>query len=265
MRELTTVRAPWVARRRRAAELGQRYPFAAEQLKLYLALLDAQEAVYEETLQRPLADAGLIPFLVERALPAVVGACMSAGPERLRRAAVDRLHSADLEELFGRWLGSREQPAVDRFLARASLAPILEAAPELCRCCAGPRDELHCPTCYGAPELSYLSRSDEALVSGPRYLICSRCLCEWVYPRSACPACGERSTSRLRVFAEEEEPVFPHVLVEGCESCSRYLLSIDLRVDASAVPVVDEMAATPLDLYARDHGMTKVVPNLMGF
>lgn len=265
MSELATTRAPWMARRRRAAEVSQRYPFAAEQLGLYSALLDAQETVYEETLRSSLTGSGLVPFLIERALPRVVQASMSAGPDRLRQAAVDRLHGADLQELFGRWLRSREQPAVDRFLARASLAPVLEAAPELGRFCAGPRDELHCPTCCGSPQVSYLSRSEEALVSGPRYLLCSRCLCEWVYPRSACPACGERSTSRLRVFAEEEEPVFPHIRVEGCESCSHYLLSVDLRVDASAVPVVDEMAATPLDLYARDHGMTKVVPNLMGF
>jgi hypothetical protein len=29
--------------------------------------------------------------------------------------------------------------------------------------------------------------------------------------------------------------------------------------------VVDEMAALPLDLYAREHGFTKIIPNLMGF
>ena len=32
-----------------------------------------------------------------------------------------------------------------------------------------------------------------------------------------------------------------------------------------AVPVVDEMAALPLDLYAVEQGFAKITPNLMGF
>ena len=31
-----------------------------------------------------------------------------------------------------------------------------------------------------------------------------------------------------------------------------------------AVPIVDELAAVPLDLYAREQGKHKIVPNLMG-
>jgi formate dehydrogenase maturation protein FdhE len=31
------------------------------------------------------------------------------------------------------------------------------------------------------------------------------------------------------------------------------------------VPVVDEMAALPLDLYAVEQGFAKITPNLMGF
>ena len=32
-----------------------------------------------------------------------------------------------------------------------------------------------------------------------------------------------------------------------------------------AVPEVDELVALPLDLYAGEHGLTKITPNLMGF
>jgi formate dehydrogenase maturation protein FdhE len=39
---------------------------------------------------------------------------------------------------------------------------------------------------------------------------------------------------------------------------------VDLRRDAAAVPVVDELAALPLDLYAKEHGLQKALPNLMG-
>jgi hypothetical protein len=60
-------------------------------------------------------------------------------------------------------------------------------------------------------------------------------------------------------------PVFPHLRVEACASCQRYLLDVDLGRDARAVPEVDELAALPLDLYAAEHGLVKVTPNLMGF
>jgi formate dehydrogenase maturation protein FdhE len=42
-------------------------------------------------------------------------------------------------------------------------------------------------------------------------------------------------------------------------------LTIDLDRDPRAVPLVDEIAAIPLDLYAKERGLTKLVPNLMGF
>jgi len=43
------------------------------------------------------------------------------------------------------------------------------------------------------------------------------------------------------------------------------LLSVDLAADPAAVPVVDEISAIPLDLYARERGYAKVTTNLMGF
>jgi formate dehydrogenase maturation protein FdhE len=42
-------------------------------------------------------------------------------------------------------------------------------------------------------------------------------------------------------------------------------LSIDLAADPAAIPEVDEMAALPLDLYARERGFSKIIPNVMGF
>jgi len=53
--------------------------------------------------------------------------------------------------------------------------------------------------------------------------------------------------------------------VEACDSCRRYLLSIDLAAEPAAVPLVDEMAAIPLDLFARERGYAKIITNLMGF
>ena len=59
--------------------------------------------------------------------------------------------------------------------------------------------------------------------------------------------------------------LFPHLRIDACETCHRYLVGVDLRRDATAVPVVDELAALPLDLYAKERGLSKVAPNLMGF
>ena len=47
--------------------------------------------------------------------------------------------------------------------------------------------------------------------------------------------------------------------------CRRYLLTVDLPKDPSAVPVVDELAALPLDLFVQERGFKKITPNLMGF
>ena len=63
----------------------------------------------------------------------------------------------------------------------------------------------------------------------------------------------------------EHKPVFAHVRIEACDTCRRYLLSIDLAADPSALPDVDEMTALPLDLYARERGFSKIIPNLVGF
>jgi FdhE protein len=102
-----------------------------------------------------------------------------------------------------------------------------------------------------------------------------------------CAGCGEDSSSKLTIFSEEgitsgergsvvrglagalsnghAPAVFPHMRVEACESCRRYLISIDLETEPGAVPVVDEVAAIPLDLFARERGFSKITPNLMGF
>jgi len=112
------------------------------------------------------------------------------------------------------------------------------------------------------PQLSYFAVSGEPLVSGPRYLVCSRCATNWVFSRMTCAGCGEATGTKLPIFQEQER--FPHVRVDGCRSCRRYLLTFDLRRDTRTVPVVDEIAALPLDLYAIDQGLTKITPNLLG-
>jgi formate dehydrogenase maturation protein FdhE len=111
------------------------------------------------------------------------------------------------------------------------------------------------------PQLSYLTDAGETLVSGPRMLLCCRCGESWIHQRMTCAGCGEHATNKLPIFADAER--FPHLRADACEQCRRYLITIDLRKEPEAVPVVDELVALPLDLYVKERGFTKIVPNLM--
>ena len=46
--------------------------------------------------------------------------------------------------------------------------------------------------------------------------------------------------------------------------CGRYIKTIDLTKNGNAVPVVDELATLPLNLWAVEHGYKKLQPNLLG-
>lgn len=286
----------WAERRRRAAELGERWPFAAQVLAFYGALLEAQERVYE-TARSELSDASrTVAYTIARALPVVGEVTAARGPETLARAVADLLRggrsgsAARWEETVQRWLDGGALSAVERYLARAAAGPVLEAlGPAAGHVCPGPRDGRHCPHCGGLPQLSVLVAAGEDLVAPRRFLECSRCARRWPYPRMTCAACGETETRHQPIFAEEGtteaeamgtvvrglgsgsggtpglSPRFRHLSIYACRACSRYLLNVDLGRDARAVPVVDEMAAIPLDLFAREQGVTKIVTNLMGF
>jgi FdhE protein len=92
-------------------------------------------------------------------------------------------------------------------------------------------------------------------------LICSLCATEWGYRRIVCPACGEESVDKLPVYIAEE---LPHVRVEACDTCRHYIKTIDLTKDGRAMPVVDELAAIPLSLWASENRYTKWSANLLG-
>jgi formate dehydrogenase accessory protein FdhE len=265
MSKLAIAHEPWTDRSRRAADLLHRQPHAEELLTLYAALLEPQQLIYERA-QREQPGAGeLEAYVAATALPGILAATLRAGPQKLRGEALTTFHAADFGELVSRWLRGGELAATDRYLVRAATGPILEALPvvaaEASR--AETEDPRRCPSCGGEPQLSYFGISDEALVAAPRHLLCSRCSESWVFPRMVCAACGNEDTGALPIFADTEQ--FPNVRVDACEKCRHYLLTIDLPKDPAAVPVVDELAALPLDLFVRERGFTKLTPNLMGF
>ena len=282
---------PFADRRRRTAELRGRHEFARELLDFYGALLGVQEQAYQKAISARPSAGDLVAYVAEMVVPAVADVSVAVGPARLRDTLAGSLVASDPREIVAAWIGGEEQEMVDRFLARAALGPVLEAlGPEAAASCIGLRDRRHCPSCGGPPQLSYFAIADEDLAAGGRFLLCARCLGSWGYSRMTCPGCGENSSSHLPIFSEEgtasgergsvvrglpgqladhdgggHKAVFSHIRIEACDTCRRYLLSIDLAADPAAVPEVDEMTALPLDLYARDRGFSKIIPNLMGF
>jgi formate dehydrogenase maturation protein FdhE len=272
---------PFPLRAERAAELSARYPFAAQLLDFYGRLIEVQARAFAAARTAQVAPSDVAAFAAEHVLPDVIDATTAAGPKRLVETVVERFASADMESVIRRWLAEIPSPSrggpggglpltpVEAFLARAAAQPVLEAIgqfpsplvnfpPPLVEGHGGS----HCPRCGGLPQLSYFALSGEALVSGPRYLVCARCSHNWVFSRMTCAACGEHETHRLPIYQEGDH--LPHMRVDACESCHQYLLTIDLRKDTRAIPIVDELAGLPLDLYAQERGMTKITPNLLG-
>lgn len=301
----STLAAPWAARRGRAQALCERYSFAREPLILYRSLVDVQASAWSAARAEAPSGADIPAYVAERVLPRVIEVSTAAGPRTLAdlvRGRVEGISAPARAAMIRRWLDGEDQLPIERFLARASAGPVLEAlGPQAGEACGGPpraageaggdgetRDGRRCPVCGGLPQLAYIAAPPESLTAGPRSLVCARCATGWPYPRLTCASCGEQDTGRLMILAEDgtEErrlsgstvrglrgpsesdgtprPRFPHMRIDACMTCSRYLVSIDVGRDPQAVPLVDELAAIPLDLHAVERGFIKVIPNLMG-
>lgn len=103
-----------------------------------------------------------------------------------------------------------------------------------------------CPICGGAADFAALLAG-----GGARRLLCARCDAEWVAPRGACPFCGEAAPGRLGYFAGEDGV---HRLYT-CETCRRYLKTVDLRELAHPLHLPAERILTVgMDVAARAAG-----------
>jgi Protein involved in formate dehydrogenase formation len=277
-----TATSPWAPRRRRAQALADRHPFAGEVLGLYLALVDVWDQAWEAAREQRPDPGALASWAATEVLPQVGAATARAGPAPLAEATRGLVAGGAAAGPLDAWLAGGELAPVERYLARATLWAPLQALDADAACAADPtpRGGRRCPRCGGPPQLSFRAHTDEGLVSGRRHLACARCAADWSYTASACASCGETAGSRRTVYTERREwpvvgrgdgagraggPLFPHLRIESCQSCMRYLIDVDLGHDARAVPEVDELAALPLDLHAAELGLSKITPNLMGF
>jgi formate dehydrogenase accessory protein FdhE len=115
-----------------------------------------------------------------------------------------------------------------------------------------------CPLCRHNPQTAALRPEADG---SRRSLICSRCAHEWPFARIECPNCHERTFDNLPVYIA---PGYAHLRVECCNTCQRYLIAADLVKDPEAVPLVDDLAAIALHLWAEEHGYTRIEPGWFG-
>lgn len=137
------------------------------------------------------------------------------------------------------------QPYAAHVARRKAVPPVL-ATPRVC------------PLCGGRPLFGVLRLEGDG---GKRCMVCSFCGYEWEFRRILCPTCGEEEEKKLPVYVAEQ---FPHVRVEACDTCKFFVRTIDLTKDGHAVPVVDDLAAIPLTLWAHELGYARLQPNLLG-
>lgn len=257
----------WDSRIQRAEQLAARSEAARELLAFYGKLLRAQKAAYEYLRGRKnWLPSGVLEedLRVVRAMMSdLLRAVASSGPPALAEEAreLSRVREGELDEaLLEQW----RAPSDTRFFAKALLQPY---ARWLAESGAQPVDrdlerrEGLCPFCAGRPQVSFLQTTEPGAEGGGRGLVCSTCLGAWTFRRVVCANCGEERPAKLGYF---QTPEYEHVRIEACDTCQHYIKSVDLTRLGLAVPLVDEVAAAALDVWAHEHGYTKIELNLVG-
>jgi len=253
----------WQKQISRASELAHASDGANELLVFYTHLLRAQSDVYEFLLsQRDWVPSGDL----EQDLPvfrstfaAILNTVEHAGPaplvERVRSLQNESTQAID-DMLLDYW----RAPSDTEFFAKAFLQPYGQYVAQVSNRNAAV-NERRCPVCSGKPQLGFLQNKETTAESGNRDLMCAKCLSVWSYRRVVCANCGEENPAKLAYF---QTATLNHVRIEACDTCKYYLKSVDLTRLGHAQPLVDEVAAAPLDLWATEHGYTKIELNLIG-
>lgn len=265
----------WDVRIARAHDLASTHSSAAEGLRFYQHVTQFQKSLYTEleaTCGTPkeqrhsgnlrdeldlfilLPRFGAFLSVIEKSAPAPLAqsaqACRVGGANLWQelliefwRAAAENPQSENPAQYLLSW--TFLQPYAE-YLADYSMHPALYATPHTC------------PLCSNKPLVGVLRPEGDG---GKRSLVCALCAHEWDFRRIMCPACGEEDVHKLAVYSAQE---FAHVRVEACDTCHTYIKTVDMTKDGHAVPVVDELATIPLNLWATDKGYTKLHTNLLG-
>ena len=263
------------ARIRRAERLSSQHSFAAEFLDFYKHI-----AAFQKTLRANIAASSGVksgsapaagmrdPLDLTVLLPHFRGFLSTIeqhAPAALAKSAHQMsLLSSDswIASLEAYWqhAGKYDQQvgAFAQFLPRAFLQPYAEFRAALTPQAPMVMTVRVCPLCGSRPLMGVLRVEGD---SGKRFLLCSFCSQEWEFRRIHCPTCGEETEGKLPVYVAEQ---LPHIRVEACDTCKFYLRTVDLTKDGHAIPLVDDLAAIPLSLWAHERGYARLQPNLLG-
>lgn len=256
----------WEKKLRRAQELAAKHPFAAEALTFYGHVAGFQRELYTGIAEiRPAGGLRGVPDLAALlpSFPLFLTLVRDTAPRPVAESAagLEAAGEGRWQEALADFWQNREDAGLDAceaLIAWTFLQPYAEALADAVEKPGLPGTPPVCPLCTAKPQAGVLRPLGDG---GKRSLLCSFCAHEWEYRRIVCAACGEEEVNRLPVYTAEE---LPHVRVEACDTCRCYLKTIDLTKDGRAVPVVDELAAIPLSLWAMENGYRKIRTNLMG-
>jgi formate dehydrogenase accessory protein FdhE len=275
-REVTS--SQWDRRIDRANELATLFPWASEGLRFYLRIARFQQTLHTQLHQlsadrpklsssRPLRDEldlklllphfsrfrSLIDEVAPEPLAEAAAELARVGPPAWQRILTEFWHS-DTESADE----DGESGNSERLLAWLFLQPYAEYLADRREPRTPDGTPFTCPLCGGKPIVGVLRREGDG---ARKSLICMLCAHEWAFRRLYCPACGEEREPQLAFYSS---PKIAHVRVDVCDTCHTYLKSVDLTKTGLAVPIVDELATIPLDLWAREHGYQKLQVNMLG-
>jgi FdhE protein len=256
----------WTKQIERADYLAGEASGSRELLVFYARLLRAQEEIYESFRSRrdwlPAGDVESDLTVVQSSMVTLLETVAQHGPTSLATEAQVLL--AEPEIVAHRLLHYWRSPSDTQFFAKSILQPYARWLAETRTTPVGRElagGERTCPFCGGQPQLSFLQSKESSSESGNRDLLCATCLSSWEFRRVICANCGEERPPKLGYF---HSPEFDHIRIEACDSCQHYIKGIDLTRFGHAVPLVDEIYASAMDLWAREHGYTKIELNLVG-
>jgi FdhE protein len=253
--------AAWDQRIRRADELAAAHPFAAGVLRFYHHVATLQKGLYWYVQESAADFDALLPKF-----PEFLSQIKTCAPEPIAQSSRDWEtrgpdNSRDLLTLH--WTSASFADSPEALLAWLFLQPYAEhlaqqTGVERVSEHIEPSASALCPFCSRKPVVGVLRPEGDG---AKRSLLCSMCATEWPIVRILCPACGDENVDKLAIYTAEQ---FPYVRVEACDTCGCYIKTVDLTRNGRAVPIVDELATIPLNLWAQKHRYVKVHANILG-
>ena len=271
------MKTSWDRRIERATELSSVYPFAREALRFYAQVAMLQQTLYFKVHQAPTRFFHLDDSLFGQLNPSClieefsqfllgVGEIAPATLEHAIHGLAYKGSASWFELLEESWLSPtpslnddiEQAIAGEQCLAWFFLQPCAEYLASRKSPVPAEGSPARCPLCGAKPIVGVLRPEGDG---ARKSLICMLCGHEWPFRRIYCAACHEEREPYLAFYSA---PEIPHVRVDICETCHTYMKSVDLTKTGLAVPIVDELAALPLDLWARENGYRKLQMNVVG-